>query len=183
MKETIKNNFYHLHCFALGQLMYNCLQMRQKFPYCLKIKLNKILIIYNTPWYVFAPSKLWDTVKGNVQFLFLWNPQKSGTSQVCTTFPQTTQKILTEDIIHCLKLFTEILSFLETFSVRKATTQLFEYLRKSIRKLTKLYHCKVLHLQVLDLTNSRYQVHWAGVNNFFYVLPCKDFYKLWINKY
>ena len=33
--------------------------------------------------------------KGNAQFLFLCNPQKSGASRVCITFPQITQKILT----------------------------------------------------------------------------------------
>ena len=32
--------------------------------------------------------------------------------------------MLTEDIIHLLELITEILSFLQIFSVRKATTQL-----------------------------------------------------------
>ena len=33
--------------------------------------------------------------KGNAEFLFLCNPQKSGASRVCITFPQITQKILT----------------------------------------------------------------------------------------
>ena len=36
-------------------------------------------------------------IKGNAQFLFLCNPQKSGASQVCITFLQVTQKILTKD--------------------------------------------------------------------------------------
>ena len=31
-------------------------------------------------------------IKGNTQLIFLCNPQKSGASQACTTFPQTTQK-------------------------------------------------------------------------------------------
>ena len=57
--------------------------------------------------------------KGNLQFLFLCNPSKSGASRVCITFPQVTQKILTEDIIHWLELITEILSFLQILSVRK----------------------------------------------------------------
>ena len=33
--------------------------------------------------------------KGNAQFLFLCNPQKSGALRVCITFPQIIQKILT----------------------------------------------------------------------------------------
>ena len=64
-------------------------------------------------------------IKGNTHFVFLSNPQKSGASQVFITFPQTTQKILTKDIIHWLELIAEILSFLQTFSVRKTTIQLF----------------------------------------------------------
>ena len=64
-------------------------------------------------------------VKRNAQFLFLWNPQKSSASRVYITFPQITQKIITEDIIHWLELITEILSFLQIFRVRKTTTQLF----------------------------------------------------------
>ena len=64
-------------------------------------------------------------LKGNVQFLFLCNPQKSGTSQVYVTFSQITQKILTKDVFHWLELITEILRFLQIFSVRKTTNQLF----------------------------------------------------------
>ena len=64
-------------------------------------------------------------LKGNAQFIFLSNPQKSGASRVCITFPQITKKILTKDIFHCLELITEILSLLQIFSVRKTTTQLF----------------------------------------------------------
>ena len=63
--------------------------------------------------------------KGNTQFIFLFHPQKSGTSQVRITFLQLTQKIQTKDILHWLELITEILSFLQIFSVRKITTQLF----------------------------------------------------------
>ena len=63
--------------------------------------------------------------KGKAQFVFLSNPQRTGASRFCITFPQITQKILTEYIFHWLKLTTEILSFLEIFSVRKRTTQLF----------------------------------------------------------
>ena len=32
-------------------------------------------------------------IKGNSQFLFLCNPQRSGASRVCISFPQITQKI------------------------------------------------------------------------------------------
>ena len=37
-------------------------------------------------------------LKGNAQFIFLYNPQKLGASRVSNTFPQMTQKILTKDI-------------------------------------------------------------------------------------
>ena len=60
-----------------------------------------------------------------VQFCVLWNSQKSGASRVFITFPQITQKILTKDMFHWLELITEILSFLQIFSVRKATAQFF----------------------------------------------------------
>ena len=43
---------------------------------------------------------------------FLYKPQESDTSEVSITFPQITQKILSEDIIHWLELITEILNFL-----------------------------------------------------------------------
>ena len=45
--------------------------------------------------------------------------------RVCITFPQITQKILIKDMIHWLELITEILSFLQIFSVRKTTPQFF----------------------------------------------------------
>ena len=65
------------------------------------------------------------TLKGNAQFLFLCSPPKLGASRVCITFPQITQKILTEDKVHLLELITEILSSLQIFCVRKTTTQFF----------------------------------------------------------
>ena len=81
-----------------------------------------------TPLPVF-PCEVCEIDKGNAQFLFLCNPQKSGASRLCVTFPQITphitQKILTKGIIHLLELITEILSFLQIFSIRKTTTQLF----------------------------------------------------------
>ena len=59
---------------------------------------------------------------------FLCNPSNSVTSEVCITFPQMTQKILTKDAIHWLELINEILSFLQILSVRKTTTQHFNIL-------------------------------------------------------
>ena len=56
---------------------------------------------------------------------FSVTPQKSGFSQVCITFPQVTQIILTKDIFHWLEVIIEILSLLQICSVRKTTTQFF----------------------------------------------------------
>ena len=67
----------------------------------------------------------WEFIKGNAQFLFWCKPRKSGAWGVCITFPQITQKIPTKDIFHWLELITEILSFLQIFSVRKTITLLF----------------------------------------------------------
>ena len=39
-------------------------------------------------------------IKGNAQLLFFCNPQKPGALRVCITFPQITQKMLTEDMFH-----------------------------------------------------------------------------------
>ena len=47
---------------------------------------------------------------------------------MCINFLQITQKVLTKEMVHFLELTTEILSFLQTFSVRKTTSQLFLYL-------------------------------------------------------
>ena len=47
-------------------------------------------------------------VKGNVQFVYLCNSNKSSTLGVCTTFRQITQKILTKDIFYCMELITEL---------------------------------------------------------------------------
>ena len=77
--------------------------------------------------------------KGNAQFLFLCNPQKSGASRVCITFPQVTQKMLNKDIIHWLELTTEILSFLQIFSVRNTTTQFFNILENLQENQQKNY--------------------------------------------
>ena len=47
-----------------------------------------------------------ENLKGNAQFLFLCNRQKSRASQVCIDFPQITKK-KTEDIIHWLEPINE----------------------------------------------------------------------------
>ena len=85
---------------------------------------------------------------GNAQFIFFCNPPKSGASQVCITSLQITlKKILTKDIFQWLELITEILSFLQIFSVRKTTTQLLQYFRNSARISTKkLYFWHILGL-------------------------------------
>ena len=67
------------------------------------------------------------------------NPLKSSASRVCIIFLQITQKILTKEIFHWLELITEILSFLQIFSVWKTTTHLLYYFRKSVRISTKNY--------------------------------------------
>ena len=59
-------------------------------------------------WINFNYHKCFDTIflslenlfKRNAQFTFLCNPQKSGAFRVCSTFLETTQKILAKDIIH-----------------------------------------------------------------------------------
>ena len=85
-------------------------------------------------------------IKGNAQFLFLCNAQKSGTSRVCITFPQITQKILTEDIVRWLELITEILSFLDIFSgdmVKHKLRVASYYLRvESLKARVKIQKCK-----------------------------------------
>ena len=66
----------------------------------------------------------YDKPKGNAQFMFLCNPQKSGTSQVCIIFLHTIKKKLTKDIFHLLELI-KILSFQYIFSVRNETLGFF----------------------------------------------------------
>ena len=61
-------------------------------------------------------------LKGTRNLYFWANPKNQVLHE---TFPQITQKILTEDVIHWLELITEIVNFLHIFGVRKATTQLF----------------------------------------------------------
>ena len=80
-------------------------------------------------------------------YSFFWVTTKLGASQVYITFLQITQKLLTKDIFHWLELITEILRFLQIFSVRKTTTQFLQYFRNSVRILTKkLYFWHVFGL-------------------------------------
>ena len=58
-------------------------------------------------------------------FIFLCNPQKSRAFRVCVAFLQITQNLLTKDISDWLELITEVLSFLQIFTVRKATSKFF----------------------------------------------------------
>ena len=94
------------------------------FQFCLKYH-----IFASTKKIKISPSRksVFFYLKENVQLIFLCNPQKSGASRVCITFLQVTQKILTKDIFHWLELITEILSFLQTFSVRKTTSRFFKF--------------------------------------------------------
>ena len=50
--------------------------------------------------------------KGSTHYIFLCNPQKSGTSRIFIAFLQVTQKTLTKDIFHWLEVITEILNFI-----------------------------------------------------------------------
>ena len=91
--------------------------------------------------------------KGNTQFIFLCNPPKLGASRVYITFLQITQKILTKDIFHWLELITEILSFLQIFTVRKTTTPLFYYFKNSVRiskKKLDFWHILSFQKQIPD---------------------------------
>ena len=72
-----------------------------------------------------SAEKLCKWLKGNAQILFLYKLPKSGASRVYIALPQITPKILTKDIIHWLEMITEILCFLQIFSVRKTTTQFY----------------------------------------------------------
>ena len=70
--------------------------------------------------------------------MFLCNPQKSGVSRVCIAFLQITQKkILTKDIFHWLQLITEILSFLQIFSVKKNNPSAFVIFQKLYQNINK----------------------------------------------
>ena len=76
-------------------------------------------------WFLYDNGLRPERVKGNAQFIFLCNTPKLSASRVCSTFLQITQKILIKDIFLWLGRITEILSFLQLFSVRKTTIQSF----------------------------------------------------------
>ena len=63
--------------------------------------------VLNTPL-LFEDSSNVLFFKGNAQFIFLCNPQKSCASWVYIMFLQITQKILTKDIYYWLEVITEI---------------------------------------------------------------------------
>ena len=76
---------------------------------------------------------------------------------MCINFLQITQKVLTKEMVHFLELTTEILSFLETFSVRKTTSQLFLYLESLTQRIStkkKLYFWHILDLSKQIKDNS-----------------------------
>ena len=125
------------------------------FQFCLKYH-----IFASTKKIKISPSRksVFFYLKENVQLIFLCNPQKSGASRVCITFLQVTQKILTKDIFHWLELITEILSFLQTFSVRKITTRFFKYFQKSARKSTK----KAIFMAYFGPLNTKLQITLAA---------------------
>ena len=83
----------------------------------------------------------WSHVKENL------TPQKSGV----INFPQITQKILTEDVIHWLELITEILGLLQIFSVRNQYIYIYINLHKFIYiiNLYILYYIYIYYLSLL----------------------------------
>ena len=87
------------------------------------------------------------TLKETRNPYFCVTPKNQAASQVYITFLQVTQKILTKDIIHWLKVIAEILSFLQIFSVRKTTTQFFN-ISKNLQenRQKKLYSWHILGL-------------------------------------
>ena len=87
-----------------------------------------------------------------MQFILLCNPPKSDASRVCITFLQITQKILTKDIFHWLKLITEILSFLQISSVKKNNHSAFLIFQKI---------CKKTFIHILDLQSILQRIHAA----------------------
>ena len=119
------------------------------FQFCLKYH-----IFASTKKIKISPSRksVFFYLKENVQLIFLCNPQKSGASRVCITFLQVTQKILTKDIFHWLELITEILSFLQIFSVRKTTTQLLHYFSNLPE-----YHQKTIFLAYFGPLKANYR--------------------------
>ena len=82
----------------------------------------------------------WSHVKENL------TPQKSGV----INFPQITQKILTEDVIHWLELITEILGLLQIFSVRNQYIYIYINLHKFIY-IINLYILYYIYIYIICL--------------------------------
>ena len=78
--------------------------------------------------------------KGSSQFLFLlisFTPKKSGASQVCITFLQVTQKILTEDTFHWSLKFWNHWKHFYKFSAWENSHSVFVILPKICQKIEK----------------------------------------------
>ena len=128
--------------------------------------------------------------KGNVQFVFLCYPQKSGPSKAYITYPQITKKILTKDIIHWLELITEILSFLQIFSVRQLfslftiSENLQESQQKSDifwtfnRKLQIVHEVTYIHCFFLTLINAFYHASMSVCTIFSFCVFIFSFFSL-----
>ena len=109
-------------------------------------------------------------INGNVLFMVLSNFQKSGASQVCITFLQITQKIVTKDVFHWLELITEILSFVQIFSVRKTPSLLFWYFWNSVRISKKTKTTRLLAYFGPLKANYRYFMQLLTLHCFFLTL-------------
>ena len=125
----IKNHIAHykLSCWHINHVSIRWDRFLQRYNLKGEIHGNfNVIILKITILKLTDVFKMRVHFKGNAQFLFLCDPPKSGVSQVaCITFLQVTQKILTKDIFHWLKVIIEILSFPQIISMRKTTTQFF----------------------------------------------------------
>ena len=72
-----------------------------------------------------------------MQFVFLCNPPKSGTSEVCIIFTQITQKIPTKDKIYWLELITEILKLSTNIQCEKNNHPAYLIFQKICKKVNK----------------------------------------------
>ena len=75
-----------------------------------------------TCYIILSLVKYTGTIEETCNSFFCVTPQNQALDE---SFPQITQKILTKDIFHWLEQITQILRFLQMFSLRKITTQLF----------------------------------------------------------
>ena len=115
---------------------------------------------------------------------------------MCITFLRITQKVLTKYIFHKLELITEILSFLRIFSVRKTTTQFFQYsetlpeyqqknyisglFRAFKSKLQVLHGATYIALFLLDSDNCFYicLVPYIPICLYYFLILCFYFHLL-----